>query len=478
MIIPVLSRLSAALFVLAVLAALSTSPFAFGESAAPLRAGFGVAEITPPAPNFRMSGYFSERINTGAHDPLLAKAMLLEQGDIRVAVVLCDLIGVIREVSDAARAGISEAVGVPVEHCVVAATHTHTGPLYYGVFQEIFSARESEIPYPDVKAYTAFLIAQIIAAAVEAEQKLQPVELRHGVALEHARSFNRRFYMRDGTVRFNPGRLNPNAIQAVGPVDPEVGLVSFHPAQGDRPLAVFTVFSLHLDTVGGLDFSADYPYHLQEGLRGALGGDVVSLFGLGPCGDVNHVDVSQNLPQKGQEEAGRIGNHLAATVLEGLAGMKAPAVPALAAARTTVEAPLQSYSPEDLAWAREMFPRIEDSDFPFLDRVKVRRTLDLAAREGDSITLEAQAVRLSEEAALVFLPGEIFVELGLALKAASPFRHTLVVELANDNPAYIPTAKAFAEGSYEVENSRIEGGGGEVLIEAARRLLYQLKFAE
>jgi neutral ceramidase len=85
-----------------------------------------------------------------------------------------------------------------------------------------------------------------------------------------------------------------------------------------------------------------------------------------------------------------------------------------------------------------------------------------------------QVFRLHPELAIVLLPGEVFVELGLALKQASPFKHTLVIELSNDNPAYIPTEKAFKEGSYETVNSRIEPGGGERLVAEALRLLKAL----
>jgi neutral ceramidase len=84
-------------------------------------------------------------------------------------------------------------------------------------------------------------------------------------------------------------------------------------------------------------------------------------------------------------------------------------------------------------------------------------------------------MRLAPEVAVVTLPGEVFVELGLAIKRASPFRTTLVIELANDNPAYIPTKKAFAEGSYETVNSRVQPGSGEQMAEAATRLLKELR---
>jgi neutral ceramidase len=93
---------------------------------------------------------------------------------------------------------------------------------------------------------------------------------------------------------------------------------------------------------------------------------------------------------------------------------------------------------------------------------------------GPSLDAEVQVFRLAPDLAVVLLPGEVFVDLGLAMKRASPFTHTLVIELSNDNPAYIPTEKAFAEGSYETVNSRIAPGGGERLVAEAVRLLKTL----
>jgi hypothetical protein len=95
-------------------------------------------------------------------------------------------------------------------------------------------------------------------------------------------------------------------------------------------------------------------------------------------------------------------------------------------------------------------------------------------RQSQNIPLEIQVFRLSRDVAVVGLPGEVFVELGLAIKKASPFATTLVVELCQDSPGYIPTKKAFAEGSYETVNSRVAPGGGEMMAEAAIRLLKEL----
>jgi hypothetical protein len=135
--------------------------------------------------------------------------------------------------------------------------------------------------------------------------------------------------------------------------------------------------------------------------------------------------------------------------------------------------PLRKVSETQIAAARANTPKIGGKELPFLSQVETVSTLDLS-RRGSTLDAEVQVFRLHPDLAIVLLPGEIFVELGLAIKAASPFKHTLVMELSNDNPAYIPTEKAFKEGGYETVNSRIVPGGGERLVSEALRLLKSL----
>ena len=108
-----------------------------------LQAGVAVVDITPPVP-WRMSGYFYERVSTGVKDPLQAKAIVLKQGEVTAALVFCDLVGVPRTVSDRVRRSVHDATGISVDNVVVAATHTHTGPLYYGPLRELFHQRAVE----------------------------------------------------------------------------------------------------------------------------------------------------------------------------------------------------------------------------------------------------------------------------------------------------------------------------------------------
>ena len=446
-------------------------------SAAELKAGAAEVDITPPL-GYRMSGYFRERLNTGTHDPLHAKALYFEQGDERAALVFCDLIGVPAEVVAQARRILEQQAHVPGGHVMVAATHSHTGPLYYDVLREHFHKLAAEKHGSDPQEpfdYAEELAKKIAAAVKQARDAARPARLAAGVAQQTGLSFNRRFHMKNGKVVFNPGRLNPDILRPAGPIDPDVGLLLARDAASDRPLALLTVFALHLDTVGGTEYSADYPYYLERKLRERLGGEAVSLFGAGTCGDINHIDVSTRRPPGEQSDTERIGDRLAETVLDNIARLATMDQVGLAVRSETLDVPLQRYSADQVKAARANMAKVGGKELSFLDQVEATKIMAIELRGTPSLPLEVQVFRFSPEVALVALPGEVFVELGLEVKRRSPFGKTLVVELANDNPHYVPTRKAFAEGSYEVVNSLVETGGGERLVEAAVKLLKELK---
>jgi len=434
-----------------------------------LEAGVAACDITPPV-GYRMSGYFHERLSTGTLNPLKAKALVLKQGDARAAIVSCDLIGLSLDVSNRARAEASARTGIPVENILLAATHTHTGPLYGGALREHLHnqavAKHGQDPCEAVD-YPKDLAAKLAQVIADANAASKPVSLAAGVAEQQGLAFNRRFHMKDGSVRFNPGVLNPNIVRPAGPIDPQVGVVMVHDA-GGKTHAGLVNFALHLDTVGGTKYAADYPFFLEEGLREAYGKAFVLLFGTGACGDINHIDVTK----KERLKTETIGRTLAEAVKA--ADLKPVAKPALAVRREIVRAPLQQFDAEKKAWAREAIQKVGTRQLPFLEQVEAYKILAVEMREGDTLPLEVQVVRLSGDVAVVGLPGEVFVDLGLAIKKASPFATTLVIELCQDAPGYIPTRKAFAEGSYETVNSRVAPGGGEMMAEAAIRLLKEL----
>jgi neutral ceramidase len=437
-----------------------------------LQAGVAVADITPPV-GYRMCGYFNERLSTGVLNPLHAKALVLRQGGTRAALVFCDIIGLSPEVSKRARAQVEQELGIPAENVLLAATHSHTGPLYFDALRDHLHqkavAAHGKDPCEE-RDYPSELVTGMVTAIREADAKVRPVQAQAGVTQQRGLSFNRRFHMKDGTVRFNPGVLNPDIVRAAGPIDPSVGMVFFRDVKGTEVFAGLVNFALHLDTTGGTLYAADYPYFVEQTLREKFGPDFTLLFGTGTCGDINHIDVTT----KDRLKPEAIGAALGGTVAAGLAQSKTIDKPGLAVRRAVIEVPMQQFTPAEIEQAKKDMDKIGTRDLPFLDQVRAYKIMDVQGRAGSTVLLEVQVVRLSDEVAVVGLPGEVFVEIGLAIKKASPFPVTLVIELCQDDVAYVPTRQAFAEGSYETVNSRIAPGGGELMTDAAIRLLRDL----
>jgi neutral ceramidase len=438
----------------------------------------GVAEIdiTPPAGS-RMAGYFNERLATGTHDPLHAKAIVLRQGKEQVALVSCDLIGISRAVTAKARAQASERTGIPVPNIMICATHSHTGPLFEGplrdYFHEVAERKNSHDPQEEIY-YPAFLIERLVKVVAAAQSNVRPAELQAGIATQKGLTFNRRYWMKNGKVVFNPGQVNPDIVRPAGPTDPDVGILLARDVSTKQPFAGLTVFATHSDTVGGTLYSADYEYYLEQTLRAAFGKAFISAFGLGTCGDINHIDVSRKDLTSGLPVAEHLGGTLGQAVITAAPGLPVITQPTLAVRSTTLQVPFQQVTPEHLADARAVMQKFNDTHTAFLAKVDAVSTLDLAGG-GPTRPMEVQVFKLDAETAIVCLPCEIFVELGLAIKHASPFRNTLVISVCNDRPSYVPTRKAFAEGSYEVTTARVAPGAGEMLVAAAVKLLRSLK---
>jgi neutral ceramidase len=437
-----------------------------------LRVGAAAVVITPP-PGTPMAGYYFVRAAEGVHDDLHAKAIVLERDGQRAALVALDLIATTRDLVEEARRAIEAATPLRGDAVMISATHAHTGPVLRGRGpREGALGGDSDL----ARRYRAELPARIAEAVRRAEANLTPAKVSAGRGREPSIAFNRRYHMTDGTVGWNPGKKNPHILKPAGPIDPEVPIVSFEATDG-RPLAAYVNYAVHLDNVGGLMISADLPATLGSSLAAYKGPDLLTVFTAGCCGDVNHIDVSWAEPQHGFENAARMGLILAAEVLRTWPHLEPVNPDALRSKSVMVALPLPQIKPGDVEKARAIADRhaSQKSDPPaFLETVWAYKVLDVAAREGRPHEVEVQVVALGNDIAWVSLPGEIFVELGLAIKQDSPFAHTIIAELANGSVGYVPARRAYAQGNYEVVSARCAEGSGEMLVDAAVRLLNEL----
>ncbi|MDB6024545.1 MAG: hypothetical protein JWM68_768 [Verrucomicrobiales bacterium] len=447
-------------------------PVTFRESPRKLESGIAEIDITPHK-GFRMAGYFDERFSTGTHDPLKAKAIVFRQGKELAALVFCDLVGVPLKATSEARAKASAKTGIPVSNITIFATHSHTGPLFSNVQRNYYHKTAVEKfghdPHEQYD-YAEFLVGKLVKAIEEAKAKLTWTDVAVGIGKQQDFPFNRRHHMKNGRVAFNPGQQNPNVVKPAGPVDHDVGILLVGDTEKQELVGGVTVFAMHADTVGGTEFSADYPYFIEQSLRNRFGKKYISAFGAGTCGDLNQIDVSKIEPVKGFNVAEKIGTSIAKTVTSSLTNLTRISRPSLRVLSAKLDIPLQEVPAEKLKWAQSRASLMGDTNTDFFQKVDIVKFLDLSER-GATCPMEIQVYRLDSETAIVCLPCEIFVELGLSIKAQSPFKRTLVISIANDRPSYVPTEKAFKEGSYEITNARVKPGAGEMLVDGAVKLL-------
>jgi neutral ceramidase len=386
------------------------------EETCGLRVGYSQVTITPTSP-VPMAGYSArgKRLFETVEDPLTARALYLEQGDVRAVLLVADLVGVDESWGKRLRAQVGEQLSMPTEHVVVLGTHTHFGPAVR-VFE--MAGREHETWLEDA-------VAGMAQAAVSAAADTKEVFLRIGTADVGAMMFNRRLRRPDGTCCTVYRLPLPEPDLEFGPVDPKLTVLRFDDAQGQAVLFLTSV-GIH-PVVGGGDFygiSSDYPGVLREAVEAIY--QVPCLFALGTAGNVVPL-------QRGEGQRARLGRYLAGAVCQA-AEMAKP-------------------SPVCLNVVHECLnlPAAKDSPMPF----------------------EITTLHLGD-LGIVSLPGEIFAETGLALQQRSPFPRTLVLSLANQSTGYLATRTAFWEGGYEATVTRMSKESESLVVDNANRLLVEL----
>jgi hypothetical protein len=437
-----------------------------------LEAGTGVVTITPPL-GTPLAGSFSRRPAATVDYDLTARALLLANGGMTLALVVCDLIWIEADLSGRVRAMIEERTGIPGDQVMISGTHTHTGPL----------VSETLGDYPD-PAYIDWVMVRIADAVSLAHGRMTPARIAAGAADVEGVCFNRRYHMRDGTVVFNPGIENPEIIAPAGPTDPEVTALLVEDLEG-TPIALWASLSLHyVGTDNELGISPDYYGAFARVVQRVLGPQCVGLLTNGTSGDINNIDVSSGrLLTTGAKRAELVATTVAAAAIQATMVQRRDDNPTLDSTRSMVDIERCRITDEDLALAEEILAQPETTAFapvggfsfvtgqpiPGYQARDYASGAQLLATMPKTRQTEVQIARIGDFA-IVALPGEIFVEFGLSIKSASPFTRTAVISMANDHIGYCPTRQAFREGSYEtwrLPSSWSAPGAGERLVETA-----------
>lgn len=426
------------------------------------RVGSAQLDITPPLGTY-IAGYFYERRTEGVIDPLSVSSLVVSDSSEMWALASCDLIGLSLDITTRVRELVAQKTNLKPEQVMICCTHTHTGPV----------TSVNSAPFIGDEVYIDFLVRRIADSIIMAKNDMVEAEAYCGRGTVEGVAFNRRYWMKDGAVATNPGVNNPEIVRPAGPVDPELGVVYFKNKETGALISIITNYALHADIIEGNLISPDYPGYMRKALHQYTGYKIPILFTRGCAGDINHIDVNP-APESPQHAdlSEAIGKILAAEVIKVIeAPRKVKCTGKVWHSRKeNIEIPLRSTSPAEIEEAEKIVETVIPTDNNCPDVVRARRILRIKEMSSRPIKTEVQVFGL-DQVAFVGLPAEIFVEIGLDLKAKSEQPYTWVVDLANDKFGYVATEKAFSEGGYEVNSSPLSPKVGEILKKEALNLL-------
>ena len=418
---------------------------------------------------------------TQIHDKLHARALVLSNGKEKLAIVICDSLGISKDVYNEARKLIDKETKFPSQNILMAATHTHS------------ATRASSEKY-------RHQLARGIAEAIrQANDNLSPAQIGWGSVDEPSEVFNRRWHVTNpeflknpfggqDKVRMNPPRGNAALVKPAGPIDPEISFLSVQTIEG-KPLALLANYSLHY--VGGVskgDVSADYFGIFSRRISQLLAQDqkeketteqplFVGMLSNGTSGDINNINFRERGKRyKPYEKMTEVAELVAQKVHQAHKEIRFHRnVPLGFAAETLTlkvrkpDEAMQQYFAKVKSQPEEA-PKHHRYERIYADRVQ--RLLD----GPDEYDIPLQVLRIGD-LSIAAIPFEVFVEIGLEVKKKTPFSDAFTIELANDSRGYLPTPEQHKLGGYEtwMGTNRVQKDASVLITTSILKMMQELK---
>jgi len=420
--------------------------------------GMGRRCVNPEVP-ITLAGYFNRRPWDHVKDDIEVRAVVFKAGADLAAIINFDLLSIPIEFYDAVReelvnAGITE---LNENNLLICATHTHTGPAPKGD--------------PNSDAYIRFAAIKAAEAMRDAFSKFEEGELLTGMAQDIRFIFNRRYWMKNGTVVTNPGKLNPDILRPEGEIDPQIPMLAIRTADGLKFL--LTSIVNHTDTLGGCGVSADWPGFLRRSLEPEMAPGAMVMQFVGASGNINHFDVSTDMDQTCYAEPERIGKGYAESIRKVWNDLTPVAGSGIKTASAPVQSKARELDPAEIENARAVVAKYPDLDTSALGKDIALTSEDLA--KGAPIVLKFFAekllllaegtpdphflltgMRFGDSTVIASLPSEPFVEIGLRVRRTI-FNDKICLIASHGNfnggkgfgGGYIPNSWNYGRGGYE-----------------------------
>ena len=446
-----------------------------------LKAGFARVNVTP-ALGTPINGYFIDRISNGVLDELEINALALSAGGDSAILLSLDSCSVATYILNEYREQISAATGLSLDAIYIHTTHSHTTPYADPKHPRLPNGTEEL-----VEEYKKFLSHRFIDVSKMAIADMKDAKMGFGVGNAPNVAFVRRYRMKDGSLKTNPGVNNPDILHPVGEVDERVNVLRFD-REGADSIALLNVGN-HPDVVGGCKISADWPGFARRSLEKAIDG-VKCIFFNGAQGDVNHVNVH---PKKGDlndmfmefddvsrgyGHARHIGRVVAAAAMQVWDKVCYTDVDSIRYANKTVNVPSNMPDEKDLPLAHkysDLHISGRDEEIPYTGMMLttvVAEALRMVRLEHgpDSFPMTFSSLAIGN-IAFFGVPGEPFNGIGRGIKEAEGWEVVMPCCLTNGSEGYFPMQDSYDEGGYEARSSRYKAGTAELIIEEGKALL-------
>ena len=418
--------------------------------------GFYKDVITPPI-GIHLAGYAHRTHGSvGIHDHLYSRSLYIGYNDRKIFIVSLDLLGVTEYIRKKVVSIVKKQIDIQEENIVLSATHTHSGPVLKGYFENYLKEYLEILPQK---------IAGTIIASYQNRKKVSEFSYSEGSVEEVI--INRRAPLK-------------------GPIDPRVHLINF---KTDSQNIVFLNYTSHAVVLGANNYliSADYPGSFIKWYERITG--YIATFHNGACANINPYTPGTDINRVYDRNVGTFDDvDWMGSILAFEAAKKTRL-----SYYTKIEQ--MKYLSEKIKLRRIDIPSLEELEKRYEEAKKklneeetlenrwnyyMARNSYLLAKKLSRrryITSSISALSLNDNIAIVFLPSEVFVEHQLYIKKKSPFQYTIVVGYTNDYIGYIPTRKAYEEGGYETmfPVTLLAKGSGEQLRRYALKLLNKLR---
>ncbi len=420
-------------------------------------AGSALIDVTPTSFPVLVNGGFTSKTANSVTTPVSARSLAFSDGKEKIVMVVVDSCMIPRELIDEVKTNASKKAGIPTDHILISAVHTHSAPSCMSIL-----GTEAD---PN---YVPFLKQKLVEAITTPLENMRPAQIAWGEIDAADYTALRRWVIHPKFIREDPFgnptvRANMHAATdwkqvtgVSGPEDPILSIIAVQSTEG-KPIGLIANFSMHY--FGDTAISADYFGRFSNGMQDKLDlgkTGFVAMMSQGCSGDVWRHDYEKT-PTRG-EKGGTIEEYSANMVglaMKAISDLKYERPESISIAETRMMLPYRVPDKQKLEWGQRIAQEIGDRLPKTQTEVYAKEQIYLDAKKETEVVV--QGIRLGDKIAIASTPTETYAISGLKIKAASPIRNTMVIELANGADGYIPPCEQHLLGGYNTWPARSAG---------------------